>query len=546
MARGPIKVPIAADTSGFEKAVKNGIVEPLDDAEDGFKKLEKAAKNADLDKEIGKAEKATEKLDRELDDTRKSLDKLGYAAKKAGDDADAGFDAAGETTAEFKDEARQNFSEVTSSFNGEMSSIVDFAQGTLGGLAGSIAGPLGLALGVAAAGVGLIAGGIEQAAEHEEELRQKAIEFANAAADAGMSVEDWATGAEQVVARLREMEEAKSTRARWFFQDDPSQLEVWADALKNTGRNIDEIGTVLSGSTGAMRDYRDEVEAQNEALLKNLRSSKNLSQAEIERIAEQARAQGDLINLLDDEIDTRTAAEEASKRMADAGESDALRRIEAEEAAAEALDSVKGSVLDAYDSMRDAATTFATDEEGALDISRWLTYTQEHSAAVATYQENLAAMQLTPEQWSNLLEMPEDSRMQWVAQFVALPEAARQPYADALNDIGSTTGSSAAVKFDESFTPDANVTAKAETDKAAKQLDSVATKKRTATIKADVSGEGAAKKTLDALAKKRHATIHVNAETAGANEEINNLVNRHDGRVITLYVNTVRGRKQVI
>lgn len=547
------EIGIAADTGLFEKAIKNGLVDPLEDAEDAFDDLEKAAKSADLDKELKKAENAADDLDEELDQTRDSLKRLKFAADDVGDSTKAGFGKASENVEEFKSEAAQNFSEVTSSFDGSMDSILDMAQGTLGGLASGIAGPLGLALGLAAAGIGAVVNGFVEADEKAEDLRLKAVEFATAAQDAGASTDEWISGAAQIVDRIRELEELKSTDWRWFWMDDPTQLEEWSGALRTLDRDASEVAKVLkSESVDAINEYRDAIDdarkaSQDEydAIMSTASASDEASMRKAEAAREQILASDDILKYLDQEITLRDEAKEAHDRQADAGIDNALAMVEAEEARADAMEAVKGSITNAYDSMRDAAVDYATDEDGALDINRWLEYNQEHAAAVATYQANIESIKLSPEQWSNLLEMPEEQRMQWVSQFAALPETARSPFAAALNDVGSSGGSEASVAFDQAFEPDADVTVQVETAAAEADLTALSSKKRTAEIKTKVTGGAKTRTDLDALARTRTATITARVNTGRAERDMAAWRRDQESRPITITANVKSGKRQL-
>lgn len=42
MARGEIKIPMAVDTSGIAREIDNGLVQPLEDAEDALKSLSRS------------------------------------------------------------------------------------------------------------------------------------------------------------------------------------------------------------------------------------------------------------------------------------------------------------------------------------------------------------------------------------------------------------------------------------------------------------------------------------------------------------------------
>jgi hypothetical protein len=153
----------AGDKAGDELA--DGIEAGTDDASDSVERLERSFKElADSVKKESKD--AGDKIGA---NTRKGYDEASRAAKSYESDAEHAGKRAEETTEEFKDEARANFSEVASSFSGDMSSATDLVQGTLGGLAGSIPGGVGLALGGLAAVGGAFAQAWQQAAEDTKE-----------------------------------------------------------------------------------------------------------------------------------------------------------------------------------------------------------------------------------------------------------------------------------------------------------------------------------------------------------------------------------------
>ncbi|KQQ65197.1 hypothetical protein [Microbacterium sp. Leaf320] len=550
------EIGVAMDTDGVEKSIVNGLVDPLEDAAEAFEDLEKAARSADLDKELTKAQKATDKLDDELDDTRESLKRLGFAARDVGDDSKRAFSSASENVEEFKNEAAQNFSEVTSSFDGSMDSILDLAQGTLGGLASGISGPLGIALGIAAAGIGLVVNGLVEGEEHAEELRERAREFAVEAVNAGQSTEAWLTGAEQIVNRIQELEQLKSTDWRWFWEKDPTQLQKWTDALGGTGRGLDEVEGFLRSGKGAQDDYIRSVEKSQDALYDEIqlrRESVDISDAaavaKTQGLVDEYEAGQDLLDMLKQEVTVRDEATSSSDRQRDAGVDSARARMEAEEEAAEAIasatEAVASSVDAAYSGMVQDATEYATAEDGALDINRWLTYVQEHAGAVASYQANLQLLQMTPADWDALMAMPEESRTQWVAQVAALPEEARAPFVDALDGIAGNAGQGASLSFEDAFSPEADVSIDVDTDDAETALRDVS-KKRTAEIEVKTTGKADAKADLDDLAKKRQATIDVKADMSSASATVAAWRRNQESTPITITVNARNGRTQLV
>lgn len=558
MARGEIKIPMAVDTSGIAKEIDNGLVQPLEDAEDALKALSKVDAGKDLERDLDKASKATDDLKDELDDARDNLKKLGYASKDAGDDAKRGMDRAGEGVEEFGDEAKSTAKEAAASFNGSAEDIVDaFQEVAANAFAGF--GPAGMLAGLAiAAGIGIAVGEFQKAAEAAEELRMKAVEYASDAIEAGVSTESWISSAGRLVERIRELEETKSTDFRFFWEDDPSQLEEWSDALKDTNQEADELSKILSGTDRAVQDYRDAMQdardatmEQAEALAETTALADEAGMAKVRALEDEVAGYDDLLKYLDQELDTREQSAESAARQRDAGVDSAKQRAEAEQEAADAItsamESVTESVDSAYASMVQDATEFATAEDGALDINKWLSYVQEHAGAVASYQANLQLLKMNPGDWDALMAMPEGSRTQWVAQIAALPEEARAPFIDALDGIAGNAGAGASLSFEEGFNPDADVDVDVDVETSAAQsaLDDVS-KKRTAEIEVKTTGKADAKSALDDLAKKRHAYIEVHASTSDATATVNSWRRSQEARPVYITVKAKNGGSQLV
>ena len=202
--------------------------------------------------------KALQELGRDADKFENKFEsamrEVSKDAKRARDDVrdvgDSGFRGAGERSAEFKQEALANFSEVTSSFNGSMTSVQDLAQGTLGGLASSGLPGVSLAAGAAAVGIGLIGTAIGGVGQSAEEAQQAATDWANAYIEAGSKI----LGASQVAAKGQQI------------ITDPEQFKKAQQAAKDWGVDVSTAIRAQAGDATAINAVSESIRGQNQAL----------------------------------------------------------------------------------------------------------------------------------------------------------------------------------------------------------------------------------------------------------------------------------------
>lgn len=241
-----LKIDLIANTRQFQAEAKKA-GKSVDDIGDSLDDVVK-----DGDRGLEKLERSFKDLATEADRTEKKVDDIGVGGSK-------GFGKASEAAGEFKSEALQNFSEVTSSFDGSMSSIGELAQGTLGGLASSLPG-IGLAAGGAAVGVGLITSALEGVEERRALLTERANDLANAYIDAGTNVLD----AVSIAARTSEIitgeerDEAKEY-ARVLGVDLPTAARAMAG-------DVNALAVVNKLASEAMDENRGIAAAQRESL----------------------------------------------------------------------------------------------------------------------------------------------------------------------------------------------------------------------------------------------------------------------------------------
>lgn len=220
---------IGANERAAVRAVKN-LGETLEDVSDALDDLAR-----DGDKSLGKLEGGFKDLAKQAEKTDRSVEKV----------SDNGFRKAGTASTEFKSEALQNFSEVTSSFDGSMQSIGDLAQGTLGGIASSIPG-IGLLGGAAAVGVGLITAELVNQNEQAEFLRER---LSNAYLEAAQAGRDYIDAA-QAVQEAQDLMFNPERAAEW--------KQIQADA-KTLGLDVGVVIDANAGKGEAQREVQERI-----------------------------------------------------------------------------------------------------------------------------------------------------------------------------------------------------------------------------------------------------------------------------------------------
>lgn len=169
MAKG-IEIGIASETRAFKQGVETGMIKPLDKAVDALDDLGKSKGPDQLEEGLKDAQKATEKLGRETKDTAADIEReFRDAYRKSKQASKDGTDSMSENVGEFKNEAVQNFSELASSFKGDMSDMADGVQGLTGGLASSLTPGIGIPVALLGAAAAAFFASWQQAAEDSEE-----------------------------------------------------------------------------------------------------------------------------------------------------------------------------------------------------------------------------------------------------------------------------------------------------------------------------------------------------------------------------------------
>lgn len=269
-----VNLKLLADTSSLIKGTRDSAT-ALDQVVDSLEELALESRTTgdkletDLKGIARDGETAADKLERSMRDAFDTVKKESReTARKVERDSDDGFGAAGAVTGEFKDEARSNFSEITSSFTGDMDSIADLAQGTLGGLAGSLAGPFGIAAGTVAAAGGLF---YAKWKESTERTKQRVADMYDDLIDSGE----------------RFLSESYKQDSYWaILKDDEGavlSLDKANEYAKLLGISVQEVALAWAGNDTQMRQVIDGLKAKRQEYVDQL---KGASEEERTQLAE--------------------------------------------------------------------------------------------------------------------------------------------------------------------------------------------------------------------------------------------------------------------
>ncbi|MDP4333233.1 hypothetical protein Q7F20_07600 [Curtobacterium sp. A7_M15] len=422
---GGFSVSIGSDTRLFEQGVKVGVIAPVEDAQDALQDLANTSTSR-LDRGLDDLSKAGKDVGDDIRDGSKkaerALDDLGDAGKDAGNDLEAGlkdaqsetskttadykemaekiraetakikaqskedFNGAGGATGEFKEEALSNFSEVTSSFTGDMQSITDLAQGTFGGLA-SLGGPASLVFGGIAVAVGLIGQAFATSGEESDEFKEKIQDLAQ-------------TKLEDLFGQYEDSGDDLARGLRKWATDADSFGGSLTDLQKNArkaGLGVGELTAAIgSQSVSKMRALRTEVDKQIDSLQKQ---AATLSDGTAKgRIAakgaqEQADAAREVRKQLDQNLKVNDAYEESVRAVAKAqGQTvkQYLATVDAQAKAEEANQKLEDSMKSLAEQSGESTAELV--DNSSLGANNYIAGMEKRQAADDQYYSNLQAV----------------------------------------------------------------------------------------------------------------------------------------------------------
>lgn len=245
MAGKGIEIGVASETKAFKQGVDSGIIAPLEDAADKLDDLGKSKGPDKLEAGMKDAQKASEKLGKEVKSTADQIEReFRDSYKSVAKSSDEGMQAATEGVQDFKQEAEQSAKETAASFDGSFESIIGMVQETAAQALSGF-GPLGVAAGLtAAAGIGLAVKGFEDVNEAQKVTDVAAAEWADKFIESGQRV---ATAAQQ-------------TGSMVAIATDPEKYKEATEAAEAWGVDVSTAMLAMSGNAPALKVVSDAVD----------------------------------------------------------------------------------------------------------------------------------------------------------------------------------------------------------------------------------------------------------------------------------------------
>ena len=240
-----IEIGVASETKAFKQGVESGIIAPLEDAADKLDDLGKSKGPDKLEAGMKDAQKASEKLGKEVKSTADQIEReFRDSYKSVAKSSDEGMQAATEGVQDFKQEAEQSAKETVASFDGSFESIVGMVQETAAQALSGF-GPLGVAAGLtAAAGIGLAVKGFDDVNEAQKVTEAAGAEWANKFIESGQRV---ATAAQQ-------------TGSMVAIATDPEKYKEATEAAEAWGVDVSTAMLAMSGNAPALKVVNDAVD----------------------------------------------------------------------------------------------------------------------------------------------------------------------------------------------------------------------------------------------------------------------------------------------
>ncbi|NLA34673.1 MAG: hypothetical protein GX868_03175 [Actinobacteria bacterium] len=258
MAAKGFNIGIGAETKAFKQGVEAGLIDPLEDAADKLDELGKSKGTDRLESGMKDAQKATEKLDKEVKSTADAIEREFRDAyrdlKRSSED---GTDAAVEGMDDLRQEAGQSARETAASFSGSFDDIGSMAQEVAANAFAGF-GPAGAAAGVAAAaGLGLVFAEMEAQKEQAEQLKARLSGLYQGALESGREYIDQA----QFIAESNDLRFNPDRANEWKqLQEDANKLGLTEnEIIKANSGDLEALAVVQARVRDLVKEtYGDE------------------------------------------------------------------------------------------------------------------------------------------------------------------------------------------------------------------------------------------------------------------------------------------------
>jgi hypothetical protein len=471
MAKG-VSLGIFSDTQAFERGIRTGVIDPLDDARSAVDSLADArpakvgddlandvqhgvsSAQGDLGrlatdlKDIPAPAQVGDDLARDVsagvDGARTDLDRLedkmreyrktahtqtGQAGKDISHSVKQGAHDASEGVGEMKESVKGGAKEIAGSFDGTMEGVAGGVQGVLSEV-GAGFGPLGV---IVSTGLGLALGGVMAQLDGTQQLSDDAKERISALAQEFL---DAGGKGERTFGQVGEAIKALAT------ETDPAKLnlsELWTEAHDAGVDYSDLVAAIASGNAGDIEKVRKKVEKLGDQHYKAGENARIAGQ----RTSDAASKGYDATLKLGDQLDK---TKEEAKRAAEA------QRLAAKAGLTDF--SLKNDLVDQlHDGFSDAADevdTYIDKESGLFDTTRYIKAMHRRAAALEEYQTTLSKSKLTPEARSFIESQGAEQAAVLMAGYKhATPSQRRE-----LEGIWTTSGRKAARSYGEALGDD--------------------------------------------------------------------------------------------
>jgi len=326
MAGNDLTFSIASDTTDFDRGIRKGVIEPLEDAQEALDDLGNSRSLDELEDAMRDAQRDTERFEDSIKDVRDALGKAGRAGKDIGDDVKSGTDRAKRGIDDMRDEAADTGREMAASFKepaDALDAVQELAANALSGL-----GPAGVVAGGAAAvGIGVVTSVLQEQQEEADRLKEKM---------AGMYQEAVESGREY-------LDEAQIIKAVNDIMFDPENADIYKQAKSDAETLGVTLNDVLLAQAGDQESINKLIEAgtqKAEAMRDTQLGTRDANVLTAEALGNAITRYEDLNKLGED---NRARAERSLELERQLGERESANQAAAREAIAE-----KGRKLDEY------------------------------------------------------------------------------------------------------------------------------------------------------------------------------------------------------